>query len=90
MDATQPLARRLQQRPSALAVLTDPSRGGVADVRSILQSSGLEASYGLWLCEALGHRDERVQKLAPSEAIPSDLNPLHLVVLLAEPAADRS
>ena len=83
-----PLARRLQQRPSALAVLTDPSRGGVADVRSILQSSGLEASYGLWLCEALGHRDERVQKLAPSEAIPSDLNPLHLVVLLAEPAAD--
>ena len=83
-----PLARRLQQRPSALAVLTDPSRGGVADVRSILQSSSLEASYGLWLCEALGHRDERVQKLAPSEAIPSDLNPLHLVVLLAEPAAD--
>ena len=82
-----PLARRLQQRPSALAVLTDPSRGGVADVRSILQSSGLEASYGLWLCEALGHGDERVQKLAPSEAIPSDLNPLHLVVLLAEPAA---
>ena len=83
-----PLARRLQQRPSALAVLTDPSRGGVADVRSILQSSGLEASYGLWLCEALGHGDERVQKLAPSDAIPSDLNPLHLVVLLAEPAAD--
>ena len=83
-----PLARRLQQRPSALAVLTDPSRGGVADVRSILQSSGLEASYGLWLCEALGHGDERVQQLAPSDAIPSDLNPLHLVVLLAEPAAD--
>ena len=29
-----------------------------------------------------------MQKLAPSDAIPSDLNPLHLVVLLAEPAAD--
>ena len=83
-----PLARRLQQRPSALVVLTDPSRGGVADVRSILQSSGLEAGYGLWLCEALGHGDERVQKLAPTDAIPNDLNPLHLVVLLAEPAAD--
>ena len=83
-----PLARRLQQRPSALAVLTDPSRGGVADVRSTLRSSGLEASYGLWLCEALGHVDERVQKLAPTDAIPNDLNPLHLVVLLAEPAAD--
>ena len=83
-----PLARRLQQRPNALAVLTDPSRGGVADVRSILHTSGLEASYTLWLCEALGHGDERVQQLAPTDAIPSDLNPLHLVVLLAEPAAD--
>ncbi|MAN19284.1 MAG: bifunctional cobalt-precorrin-7 (C(5))-methyltransferase/cobalt-precorrin-6B (C(15))-methyltransferase [Synechococcus sp. EAC657] len=83
-----PLARRLQQRPNALAVLTDPSRGGVADVRSILHTSGLEASYALWLCEALGHGDERVQQLAPTDAIPSDLNPLHLVVLLAEPAAD--
>ena len=81
-------ARRLQQRPNALAVLTDPSRGGVADVRSILHTSGLEASYALWLCEALGHGDERVQQLAPTDAIPSDLNPLHLVVLLAEPAAD--
>ena len=29
-----------------------------------------------------------MQKLAPTDAIPNDLNPLHLVVLLAEPAAD--
>ncbi len=83
-----PLARRLQQRPSALAVLTDPSRGGVADVRNTLRSSGLEASYEMWICEALGHQDERVQKLGPTDRIPHDLNPLHLVVLLAASATD--
>ena len=81
------LSKTLQQRPAALAVLTDPSRGGVNDVRQILRSSGLEAAYSLWLCEALGHADERVQQLEPMDATPSDLNPLHLVVLLAQPAA---
>lgn len=88
-----PLAQRLQQRPSALAVLTDPSRGGVDEVRQSLRSSGLESAYALWLCESLGHSSERVQRLAPSQATPSDLHPLHLVVLLAEeeaaPAADQ-
>ena len=83
-----PLTQRLQQRPSALAVLTDPSRGGVDDVRRILSSSGLEASYALWLFEALGHGDERVQCLSSAEPVPTDLNPLHLVVLLAEPLSD--
>ena len=79
-----PLAQRLQQRPSALAVLTDPSRGGVDEVRQSLRSSGLESAYALWLCESLGHSSERVQRLDPSEATPSDLHPLHLVVLLSE------
>lgn len=83
-----PLIQRLQQRPSALAVLTDPKRGGVEDVRRILSSSGLEASYALWLLEALGHGDERIQRLGAAQPIPSDLNPLHLVVLLAEQPAD--
>ncbi len=81
------LAARLQQRPAALAVLTDPSRGGVVEVRSILAASGLEAAYGLWLCERLGHPAERVQRLAPATPLPADLDPLHLVVLLAEPLA---
>ena len=85
---SSPLTQRLQQRPSALAVLTDPSRGGVDDVRRILSSSGLEASYALWLFEALGHGDERVQCLSSAEPVPTDLNPLHLVVLLAEPLSD--
>lgn len=80
------LAQHLQQRPRALSVLTDPSRGGVEEVRTILRSSGLDTAYALWLCEALGHADERVQQLEPGDPTPSDLNPLHLVVLIAQPA----
>jgi precorrin-6Y C5,15-methyltransferase (decarboxylating) len=83
----QALALRLQQRPAALAVLTDPNRGGAHEVRRILRASGLEAAYGFWLCERLGHRDERVQRLAPDQPLPADLDPLHLVLLIAEPAA---
>jgi precorrin-6Y C5,15-methyltransferase (decarboxylating) len=81
----EPLAARLQQRPAALAVLTDPSRGGAAAVRTILAASGLEAAYALWLCERLGHPAERVQRLAPEAPLPADLDPLHLVLLIAEP-----
>ena len=81
------LAARLQQRPRALAVLTDPTRGGVAEVRRILAASGLEAAYALWLCERLGHPAERVQRLAPAAPLPADLDPLHLALLIAEPLA---
>jgi len=80
------LALRLQQRPAALAVLTDPGRGGAWEVRRILRASGLEAAYGFWLCERLGDRAERVQRLAPAQPLPVDLDPLHLVLLIAEPA----
>ena len=83
----EPLAARLQQRPAALAVLTDPSRGGADAVRRLLQASGLEAAYGVWLCERLGHPAERVQRLAPQAPLPEDLDPLHLVLLIAEPLA---
>ena len=81
----EPLAALLQQRPSALAVLTDPGRGGAEEVRRILAASGLEAAYALWLCERLGHPAERVQRLAPQAPLPADLDPLHLVLLIAEP-----
>jgi precorrin-6Y C5,15-methyltransferase (decarboxylating) len=83
----EPLARRLQERPAALAVLTDPGRGGAEEVRRILGASGLEQAYAFWLCERLGHSSERVQRLAPGSSIPADLDPLHLVLLIAEPAA---
>ena len=83
----EPLAAALQQRPPALAVLTDPGRGGADTVRRILRASGLEAAYGLWLCERLGHPAERVQRLLPQQPLPCDLDPLNLVLLLAEPLA---
>ncbi len=83
----EPLAAALQKRPAALAVLTDPSRGGAEEVRSILAASGLEAAYALWLCERLGHPEERVQRLAPQMPLPADCDPLHLVLLIAEPPA---
>ena len=83
----EPLAAELQQRPSALAVLTDPGQGGVEEVRRTLAALGLEAAYALWLCERLGHPQERVQQLAPTAALPADLDPLHLVLLLAQPPA---
>ena len=80
-----PLAAALQKRPAALAVLTDPHQGGAAAVRTLLRASGLEAAYAFWLCERLGHPAERVQRLAPQTPLPADLDPLNLVLLVAEP-----
>ena len=51
--AASPMPWRLQQRPEALAVLTDPGRGGAGEVRQILRASGLEAAYGFWICERI-------------------------------------
>ena len=82
------LASTLQKRPAALAVLTDPHQGGASSVRQMLRSSGLEASTDLWLCENLGHPDERVQLIAPNAALPTDLHPLLIALLISrEPAA---
>ena len=82
------LASTLQKRPAALAVLTDPNQGGAITVQQILRSSGLEASTDLWLCENLGHPDERVQLIAPGTALSTDLQPLLIALLIArEPAA---
>ena len=84
------LAPLLQKRPAALAVLTDPQQGGAETVRRILRSSGLEASYSLWLCENLGHASERVQQLNGGDPFPQDLAPLLTVLLIAEPPAPPS
>jgi len=80
-----PLAQALQQRPAALGVLCDPDQGGALSVRRLLASSGLEAAYRFWLAERLGHPEERLRCFAPTEPLPSDLDRLHLVVLIAEP-----
>ena len=81
---SESLAAALQKRPAALAVLTDPTQGGAGSVRAILRASGLEASYAFWLCERLGHPAERVQRLESETSLPADLNPLNLVLLVAE------
>ncbi|MBL6803163.1 MAG: precorrin-6y C5,15-methyltransferase (decarboxylating) subunit CbiE, partial [Synechococcus sp. BS307-5m-G38] len=78
------LAGALQKRPAALAVLTDPQRGGAETVQRMLRSSGLEASTRLWLCENLGHADERVHQISPGMALPKDLHPLLIALLIAE------
>ena len=83
----QALSQALQKRPAALAVLTDPNQGGATSVKQILASSGLEASYDLWLCENLGHPDERILQIAPNDDLPLDLHRLLIAVLIAkEPA----
>ena len=80
----QALSQALQKRPAALAVLTDPNQGGAISVRQMLASSGLEASYDLWLCENLGHAQERILQVAPNDALPLDLHRLLIAVLIAK------
>jgi precorrin-6Y C5,15-methyltransferase (decarboxylating) len=84
----EPLAEALRKRPAALAVLTDPGLGRAETVRRALVASGLAASYAFWVCERLGHPEERVRRLSVAEPLPEDLDPLHLVVLLAESPPD--
>lgn len=84
----EPLAAALRKRPSALAVLTDPGPGNAETVRRALVASGLADSYALWVCERLGHPGERVRRLPAAQPLPEDLDPLHLVVLLAESPPD--
>ncbi len=81
-----PLAKQLQKRPKAIAILTDPSRGGAKEVRQYLRSSGLEASYQFWVCERLGHPKERIELLMPEDELGNELHPLHLVILIAKKA----
>ena len=83
--APEALATVLAKRPPALAVLPDPGRGGAAEVRAILRASGLEAAYAVWLAERLGHPAERMLRLEPGDPLPVDLDPLHLVLLVAQP-----
>lgn len=79
------LANALAKRPPALAVLPDPGRGGAAEVRVLLRASALEPAYAFWLGERLGHPAERLLHLLPADPLPADLDPLHLVLLIAQP-----
>ena len=85
----QALSQALQKRPAALAVLTDPNQGGANSVRQMLASSGLESSYDLWLCENLGHSQERIQQIAPEDDLPVDLQRLLIALLIAKEPAQQ-
>jgi precorrin-6Y C5,15-methyltransferase (decarboxylating) len=84
---SEPLSAALQRRPPALAVLTDPGRGGAEAVLTLLRASGLQQAYGVWLCERLGHPEERVRRLDPELPLGELGDPLQLVLLIAEPPA---
>ncbi len=77
-----PLFQRLKERHKALVVLTDPQKGGVAEVREYLRTAGLEDNYSFWICEKLGNPNERVTELLPTDSIRKDIDPLNLVILL--------
>ncbi|MFM7229440.1 MAG: precorrin-6y C5,15-methyltransferase (decarboxylating) subunit CbiE [Cyanobacteriota bacterium] len=81
------LLAALARRPTALVVLTDAGAGGPTPVRQLLQTQGLSAAYELWLMERLGHPDERRWLLEAQDPLPPDLDPLHLLLLLARPPA---
>ena len=83
----EPLAALLQKRPAALAVLTEPGPAGAEAVLAVLRASGLASAYGVWLCERLGHPDERVRRLDPLAPAPADCQALHLMLCVAEPLA---
>jgi len=79
--APDDLVAKLRRRPSALVVLTDPHQGGLAHVVAILRSIQLVSGYDIWVGERLGHPTERLRQIQFDE-IPTDLDPLSLVVLL--------
>jgi precorrin-6B C5,15-methyltransferase / cobalt-precorrin-6B C5,C15-methyltransferase len=81
------LLTALARRPTALVVLTDAGAGGPTPVRQLLQAQGLSAAYDLWLMERLGHPAERRWLLEADAPLPPDLDPLHLLLLLARPPA---
>tara|TARA_Y100001968_G_scaffold280565_1_gene277183 strand:- start:51670 stop:52965 length:1296 start_codon:yes stop_codon:yes gene_type:complete len=79
-----PLGKLLQKRPDSIGILTDPSRGGAKEVKDFLRSSGLEKNYAFWIFEQLGHLNEKITRILPTDEISDELDPLHLVVLIKE------
>ena len=77
------LIQKLKERPNELAILIDPKRGGAREVRKILMSLDLLKAYEFWIFEQLGHKHQKISKILPKDKIDDDLNPLHIVVLLA-------
>jgi len=78
-----PFEKAIKKHPSSLVVLTDSNRGGAKEVYQLLHSLELEKSYEFWTFERLGYINERIIKINAIEDFPTDLDPLHLVILFA-------
>ena len=76
------LNQLLQKRPPALAVLTDPNRGGAIEVKQFLKASELEELYEFWIFEQLGAINEKITRIYPEDEISNSLDPLNLVLLI--------
>ena len=79
----QILIEKLKSRPSELAILIDPNRGGGSEVRDILIGLDLYKNYELWILEQLGSKQEKIFQASEKDNL-NNLHPLHIVVLLAK------
>ncbi len=73
----------IQQGVEKIAVLTDKTNTPKAIARLLL-SLDLPYSYEFWVCENLGGRDERIQKLPVDAVLLETFAPLNVVILLRQ------
>ena len=73
--------KAIKKLPSSLVVLTDSNRGGAKEVYDLLNSLRLKEKYEFWTFERLGYQNERILEINSHEDFPTDLDPLHLVIL---------
>jgi len=76
-----PFEKAIKKLPSSLVVLTDSNRGGAKEIYQLLNSIGLQVKYEFWTFERLGYQNERIIKINSIEDFPTDIDPLHLVIL---------
>jgi len=81
-----PFEKAIKKLPSSLVVLTDSSRGGAKEVYELIHSIGLEGKYEFWIFERLGYQNENIIKINSIEDLPTDIDPLHLVILFKKEA----
>ncbi|WP_269606575.1 precorrin-6y C5,15-methyltransferase (decarboxylating) subunit CbiE [Prochlorococcus marinus] len=73
--------KAIKKLPSSLVVLTDSNKYGAKEVYQLLNSLGLERKYQFWTFERLGYQNERIIKINSIRDFPTDIDPLHLVIL---------
>tara|TARA_Y100001968_G_scaffold87416_1_gene78389 strand:- start:66 stop:1352 length:1287 start_codon:yes stop_codon:yes gene_type:complete len=76
-----PFEKAIKKLPTSLVVLTDSNRGGAKEVYLLLHSLGFEGKYEFWTFERLGYQNERIIKINSIKDLPSDIDPLHIVIL---------